>query len=155
MVQLICTPCHAELEKSLRVVYFLRAGHKQIVIFLCPTVAGLLAFNLISTQFTVPIDIITVLLKTALETVRPVNVWLTFTRLFKNAHKTATFPPFLQFQNWHLFLTGTVYVLPVIRLYLVSVMFNLNWLSVSVLFFRVVILACTYSSGQNKVPTAE
>ena len=50
----------------IRVVYFLGAGHKQIVILLSPTVARLFAFNLTCVQFTVPVDAITISLKTTL-----------------------------------------------------------------------------------------
>ena len=52
-----------QLSSSDKVVYFLGAGHKQIVIILSSTVAGLFAFNLICAQFTIPVDTITVLLK--------------------------------------------------------------------------------------------
>ena len=57
-------------------------------------VAGLFAFNLICAQFTVPVDAITVLLKTALQFRRNGTVRATVAALLNNAQKTAMFPLF-------------------------------------------------------------
>ena len=68
-----------------RVVYFLRAGlPTNSYSSFSSAVARLFAFNLICAQFTVPVDTITVLLKTALpsvETVRPLNGSATYATL--------------------------------------------------------------------------
>ena len=92
-------------------VYFLGAGHKQIVILLSPTVARLFAFNLICAQSTVPVDAITVLLKRALPFCRN---GMSAQRLFNvrkavlKCAKHCNVSSVLRFRNRHVSVTVSV-----------------------------------------------
>ena len=98
-----------------RVVYFLGSGSLTNSYYsFSSAVAGLFAFNLICAQFTVPIDAITVLLRTALPFRRNGTSSERLCNLRDVVKKHATdcnVFSVLRFQNRPVTVTGTVYMM--------------------------------------------